>query len=478
MKSTTIPQASWRELLTRQYLPKLAIMALALWLHASNSMLTATTMPSAVDEIGGLNLISWTFVLYLAGSITAAASISLLVASLGLKATMIRTAVVFSIGCVVVATAANMPVLLIGRILQGLGGGGLIALVYVSQDRFFPNHLVPRTIALLSSVWMMASFSGPVIGGAFATIGEWRLAYWVFAAQGLLLIPAVHFLLKSAEPELQLAAEPIPIVRLLLLGSAIMLVAISGAYYHPLGSPLLILLGCMALVLFVLRDRSAARSRMLPAEVSDFSHAIGNGILGVLLLCISIMSFLVYGPLILIELYGLTPLQAGFIVLLESLAWGSAAIIFSGVRGDSEPRLIRIGSALVLLGLVLTAIVFPRVWLWPLIFAVLLLNGGFGMMWGFIIKRIIAAAAPVDKDRTSSLLPITQQTGFALGAALSGLIANRLGISEIPDLAATRLENLRQIAFWLFAGFVPLACLGNLMVWRFVSIRIADRSAK
>ena len=97
------------------------------------------------------------------------------------------------------------------------------------------------------------------------------------------------------------------------------------------------------------------------------------------------------------------------------------------------------------------------------------------MMWGFIIKRIIAAAAPADKDRTSSLLPITQQTGFALGAALSGLIANRLGISEIPDLAGidqqeTRLENLRQIAFWLFAGFVPLACLGNLMVWRFVSI--------
>ena len=478
MKSTTIPQASWRELLTRQYLPKLAIMALALWLHASNSMLTATTMPSAVDEIGGLNLISWTFVLYLAGSITAAASISLLVASLGLKATMIRTAVVFSIGCVVVATAANMPVLLIGRILQGLGGGGLIALVYVSQDRFFPNHLVPRTIALLSSVWMMASFSGPVIGGAFATMGEWRLAYWAFAAQGLLLIPAVHFLLKSAEPELKLAAEPIPIVRLLLMGSAIMLVAISGAYYHPLCSPLLTLLGCMALVLFVLRDRRAARSRMLPAEVTDFSHAIGNGIVGVLLLCISIMSFLVYGPLILIELYGLTPLQAGFIVLLESLAWGSAAIIFSGVRGDSEPRLIRIGSALVLLGLVLTAIVFPRVWLWPLIFAVLLLNGGFGMMWGFIIKRIIAAAAPVDKDRTSSLLPITQQTGFALGAALSGLIANRFGISEMPYLAATRLEDLRQIAFWLFAGFVPLACLGNLMVWRFVSIRIADRSAK
>jgi predicted MFS family arabinose efflux permease len=194
-------------------------------------------------------------------------------------------------------------------------------------------------------------------------------------------------------------------------------------------------------------------------------------------LCISIMSFLVYGPLILIELYGLTPLQAGFIVLLESLAWGSAAIIFSGVSRASEPRLIRIGAALVLLGLIATAIVFPRGWLWGVVFAVLLLNGGFGMMWGFIIKRIIAAAAPDDKDRTSSLLPITQQTGFALGAALSGLIANRFGISEMPDLAETRLQDLREIAFWLFAGFVPLACLGNWMVWRFVSDRAASSAA-
>jgi MFS family permease len=468
MSTTTDPQASWRELLSRQHLPKLVIMALALWLHASNSMLTATTMPSAVAEIGGLNLISWTFALYLAGSISAAASISLVVANLGLKRTMIRTALLFSLGCVVVATSPNMPVLLIGRLLQGLGGGSLIALVYISQDRFFPNHLVPRTVAFLSSVWMVASFSGPVIGGAFATAGEWRLAYWAFAVQGMLLVPAVRFLLKSAAPQLLLEAEPIPFVRLLLLSAAILLVSISGAYYHPLATPVLIALGCLALVLFVLRDRHAKRGRMLPAEVIDFSHAIGNGILGVLLLCVSIMSFLVYGPLILIELYGLNPLQAGFVVLLESLAWGSAAILFSGVRRESEPRLIRVGAGMVLLGLVAMAIVFPRGWLWAVVFAVVLLNGGFGMMWGFIIKRIIAAAAPSDKDRTASLLPITQQTGFALGAALSGLIANYFGVSDSPNLAEIRL-----VAFWLFAGFVPFALIGNLMVWRFVSLRVA-----
>ncbi len=50
--------ARWSEILTRDYASKLATLSLAIWLHASNSMLTATTMPSAVEDIGGLNLIS------------------------------------------------------------------------------------------------------------------------------------------------------------------------------------------------------------------------------------------------------------------------------------------------------------------------------------------------------------------------------------------------------------------------------------
>ena len=464
MISSDQPQATWRELLTREYLPRIVTMALALWLHASNSMLTATTMPSAVDEIGGLEFISWTFALYLAGSICAAASISLLVAKLGLQKTMIRAALVFTAGCVLVATAPQMAILLAGRLLQGLGGGALIALVYVCQDRFFPNHLVPRTVALLSTVWMMASFSGPVIGGAFATLGEWRLAYWAFALQGLLLVPAVRFLLAGGA-EVEVEGDRIPIVRLLLLAAAILLVSISAAWYRPLVSPMLVLLGCIALLSFVHRDVHAVRSRMLPSQVTDLGHAIGNGIAATFLLCVSIMSFIVYGPLILIELYGLNPLQAGLVVLAETIAWGTAAVLFSGVGAARETRLIRIGSVCIPAGLIAMAILFPRQQLFALIVAVCVVNGAMGMMWGFIIKRIIGAAPAEEKDRAASLLPITQQTGFALGAALSGLIANGLGIELRPGPDA-----LRAIAFWMFAAFVPLALVGTIMAWRFVAV--------
>ena len=64
-----------------------------------------------------------------------------------------------------------MPVLLAGRTVQGLGGGALVALVFVAQDRFFPNRLVPRIMACLSVIWMASALCGPLIGGAFATAG-------------------------------------------------------------------------------------------------------------------------------------------------------------------------------------------------------------------------------------------------------------------------------------------------------------------
>ncbi len=471
MNSSIEQGASWRELLTREHLPRLATMALAIWLHASNSMLTATTMPSAVEEIGGLEWISWAFALYLAGSISAAATMSLVVAKAGLASTMKRAAIVFTVGCIVVALAPNMALLLFGRVLQGVGGGSLIALVYLCQDRFFPNRLVPKAVALMSTIWMLAAFSGPVIGGAFATYDTWRGAYWAFAAQGLLLVPAVHFLLRESGPGLDIEGERIPIVRLLMLGSAIIMVSMAAAYYHPLGSPLLVFGGVLALVLFVYRDLNASAARMLPSQVTDLGHAIGNGILATFLLCVSIMAFIVYGPLIMIELYGLNPLEAGFVVLLESLAWGTASVTFSGTRASAEPRLIRIGGGCVLAGLVGSAILFPMVSLVGIILATVVLNGGMGMMWGFIIKRVIAAAPGAEKDRTSSLLPITQQCGFAIGAALSGLIANGLGIEQQPTT-----ETLKLVAFWMFAGFVPLALLGNVMAWRFVGRRFAGES--
>lgn len=462
---TTIAQdaASWREILSPQYASKVATLVLAVWLHASNSMLTATTMPSAVEEIGGLNLLHWTFALYLVGSIIAGASVGLLVVRAGIRTTMIRAAMVYAVGSAVVAMAPSMPIVLVGRVLQGLGGGGLMGLVYISQDRFFPNHFVPRIVACMSLTWMLAAFSGPMIGGAFATWGVWRMAYWAYGAQGLLLIVAIRALLPTEKPDPAANSERIPIVRLFFLAAAIFLVSMAGADYDRLLSPLLVVLGVISLVFFVFRDRDANSSRILPREVTNLNHTLGNGVLTIFLLCLCIMSFLIYAPPILIKLYGLTPFKAGLVVMVETVGWSGSAILFSGIAANREPALIRTGSAMILLGLIGLALTLPGGTLWLVVIVALFSNAGFGMMWGYIIKRVVAAAPDDEKNRTSALLPMTLQSGFALGAALAGIIANSLGLSE--DMTD---DGIRLVAFWIFAGFVPMALAGNIFAWRFV----------
>ena len=429
-------------------------------------MLATTTLPSAIDEIGGLNLISWAFALYLLGSIIAASAISLVVASLGLRRSFLLAAFAYAVGCAICALAPSMEILLFARIVQGLGGGSLMALVFISQDRFFPNHFIPRLVACMSVTWSVSAFCGPLIGGAFATAGMWRMAFWLFFGQAIILVIAIHFMMREPIPEKNLETQKLPIIRLMFLALSILSISAAGAYFETGRSAGLIVLGIAFLALFLLRDRRAGSNRMFPLDAINLAHPIGAGIAMAFCLSMSIMSFLVYGPLILINLYGLSPLASGFVVVVESIAWGCAAVIFSGVSFSKEASLIRIGSVLVLAGLILMAIFFPQGPLWWIVICSTVSGSGFGMMWGFVVRRIADASPNDERDRVSSLIPTVQQLGFALGAALSGLLANGLGLSEtISD------NEFREITFWLFAGFTPLAMIGMGLAWRFTRPR-------
>ena len=452
----------WREILTREHLPRLLTLCMAIWLHAANSMLTAATMPEAIADIGGLRLISWAFALYLMGSIVAATAISVCVASYGLRRTMLASTLVYTLGCVICAAAPAMPVLLAGRTVQGLGGGALVALVYLAQDRFFPNRLAPRIVACLSVVWTASALCGPLIGGAFATVGLWRFAFWSFALQGLLLAAAVHPLLARIHAEPAVQARPIPVVRLAFVAGAILAISFAGTVTSMVLAVTLALSGCVCLGLFVARDSTAGRTRLLPIHATSLDHPVGCGIAMTFVFSLSMMSFLVYGPILLIRLYQLTPLEAGLVVVTESLGWGAGAFFLSGLAPAQEGRLIRVGSGMLVAGLAAQAWFMPYGSLWLIVASAFFGAAGFGMMWGYIIKLVVAHASRDDRDRAGSLLPSAQQTGFALGAALAGIIANALGFEH-----TTRIEEYRTAAFWLFAAFVPPALLGNVIAWRF-----------
>jgi len=432
------------------------VLCLGVWLHAADSLVAATAMPSAVREIGGAALIYWTVALYQLGSIVAGAATGLLVVRLGLCWAMSVASLIYASGCVVSALASTMELMLLGRLLQGLGGGGMMALAFVGVTQLFPEILWPQIIALISGVWGISALTGPLVGGVFASAGWWRGAFWSFAGQALVLLALMPLLPGATAAH----TERLPWRRLGLLSLGILAVLQAGMQVGVAATLALVGVSVLLLGLFLYQEARAA-VRLLPRAVLDPRTGWGPGFVMILAMSTATVSFTIYGPYLMETLYGVSPLAGGFMLAAESVAWSLAAIVFAGATVRREPLLIRTGVLCITGGIVGFALVMPHgpvIWLLPW---ALLQGAGFGMCWAFVVRRLVARVDPTDRVRTSSAAPTLQMIGYALGAALAGMVANGLGLADSAGMAVVRV-----VGFWVFAGFLPLAGLGVWGGWR------------
>jgi MFS family permease len=438
--------------------PTVIVLCLGVWLHAADSLLAATMMPSAIAEIGGLAFIYWTVALYQLGSIVAGAATGILALRFGLGAAMAAAALVYAVGCVLSALAPDMAVMLLGRLLQGCGGGWMVALAHVGLTQLFPPERWPQLLAVISGVWGVSALTGPLIGGVFATAGAWRGGFLAFALQALALAAAMPWLLGRAGSRTR-AAEPVPAGRILALSAGVVAVLAAGVQAAPLSALLLVALGGALLAAALLAERR--RNQLFPPRPLDLRRPWGPGYVMVLALSVATVSFTVYGPLLMETLFGATPLVAGFMIAVESVSWTLAAIAFAGAGPRLEPALIRCGALTVTLGIAGLALAMPHGPPAALLPWVALLGAGFGMAWAFVMRRVVESAPTGERERAASSLPTMQLLGYALGAAASGIVANLAGLAA--DAARPVVESA---AFWLFAAFLPVAALGVAAAWR------------
>ncbi len=270
-----------------------------IWLHAANSLLIVTTLPSAVMQIGGDAYVAWTYTLYMLASILIGASTGLLALTLGLRNVFIASGVLFALGCAVSALAPDMATMLIGRFIQGMGGGGQVALVFVALDRLFTKAMLPKLVALTSAVWSMSASCGPLVGGIFANMGMWRGAFWAFALQAVLFVLLVLWAVPRDRKRKATAspARP-PYLRLLTLAGGILLISQAGADPDPLIAPAMVALAGVLLGLFLWRDRVRRGNAMLPPDPFAPRTAYGAGLLLTITLAAATASLFNLRPLL------------------------------------------------------------------------------------------------------------------------------------------------------------------------------------
>ncbi|MEM9589776.1 MAG: MFS transporter [Pseudomonadota bacterium] len=436
-----------------------------MWLHAGDSLIVATMLPSIVAEVGGEELVAWTYLLYVLASVVAGSAAALMTMRFGLRAPMATTAIVFGIGCLVSALAANMPVILIGRLLQGIGGGVLVSLAFIATREIFPSHLFPKAIAAMSTLWGASAFLGPLLGGVFVELANWRWGFAAFAAQAGVL--AMFVLLQKD----QMSPNPgdplgVPWKGLLILTLAVLSIGLAGVDVEPMKSSAFIAIGVLLFVAFLRLDARAGSLRMLPQAPFNLGTPTGAALLMVFGLSLATVTNTIYGTLLLSRIHGVSALGAGYVLACGSIGWSIAAFAFSNSREALDARLIVTGTSIITATLVGFALFFPSGPVWA-IAALSLANGaGFGMCWGFVLRRATALAHPDEGQRVTGAITTVQRIGYAFGAAFIGIVGNALGFEATRDAGA-----LGRLASLLFVASMPFATLALVAMTRFVTYK-------
>lgn len=457
--STSEPKSTgWGDLLADGRLPRFALICLGVWLNAADSLVTATIMPSVGADLGGYAYFAWATAGFLVGAILAGASAGRLSELFGLKASTALAGVIMAVGCVMSAMAPDVGTFLAGRLIQGLGSGWISGFAMVAIAFMFPERHLARVFSAVTFVWGIATVLGPLFGGLVLEGGGWRDVFWLFALQAVVFSAAAPFLLAgSAKGE---GGPGIPWLQLGVLAVGVAAIAVADVLRNAALSIGLVTGGIVVLGLVVWID-GRARVRLLPHRAGDLRTVCGSGYLAMFALTAASMGFAIYGPPILQQLRGFTPLWAGYAIGVESLAWTVAAMAVAGATGVWDRRWTRLGALCLTLSLVILTWAMgdgPLAWI---LVGGSLLGAAFGFSWAFMSRRVLAALSDEDRAIGSSAITAVRQTGAAAGAAISGVAANMAGFAHgLTDASA------RSASVWVFASVIPLALIGTWATFR------------
>lgn len=423
---------------------------LGVTLVAFEALAVVTIAPRLSAELGGTNLYGWVFSGLLLTSLVGTVLGGQLADERGPGQVIFLGIAVFGLGLIVGAAAPSMPVLILGRLLQGLGGGAMVTALYAVVNLAYSDALRPTLFAAMSSAWVVPGLVGPLLAAFVASHVGWRAVFWgllpLLLVVAALTVPAFR---RFPKPEPKGGASRLPKALQLALGTGLFLSGLTlgtwwGALLLVVGGPLALL----SLRSLVPAGTLSARAG-LPAVVASralfYSSFAG------------VEAFLAY---MLIRIHHYDEVTASVVIATGALSWASGSFVQARLdkRATGEgPRTRRVQTGVVLISVGLTvqlaALFSPALSLpisvvgWGL--------AGLGMGLAHATSSVLAFAdAPEGEGgQVSASLQLADQFSSALSAGIGGALlalATRLGLSETSGVAWAFVFCLMLVYLSLF----------------------------
>ncbi len=457
----------------------LTALMLAIFLGALDQTIVAVSLPAISARFNDVGLLAWVISGYMV-AMTVAVPIYGKLGDLYGRRRMILTGIsLFTLASIACALAQDMQQLVMARVLQGIGAGGMVSVSQAIIGDFVPPRERGRYQGYFSSMYAVASVAGPVLGGWLTEYLSWRWVFWINLPLGLLALWAIRRALAGMPVQhRQARVDYLGAVLLIVgLGSLLLGITLVGQGQPWTAPPVLALFACavLGLALFVGHERRYDEP-LLPMDL------FGNR---VAVLCWGVIFFASFQSISLTMLMplryqGITGAGADSAALhLLPLAMGLPLGAFTGGRmtsrtGRFKPQILA-GAVLMPMAIFAMAITPPQA---GLLSAVFMLLTGIACGLQFPTSLVGTQSAVQSKDigvatsttnlfrslggamgvacMSSLLLALLQQGGFELlGNPLLGSL--KAGEAE-PHTQMKLLETFRQ----LLLGSAGIALLGLL----------------
>lgn len=446
---STLPDAPPVEAEARPDLTTLIVYCgalVAMFMATIDMQIVVTALPTIAGELGNLHLFGWVGAAYLLSTAAVSPFYGKLGDMYGRKNVVLTAIGLFVLGSLVCGMAWSMESLIAARVLQGIGGGGLMVSAFAMIGELFSPRDRAKYQGYSSAVFALSSVLGPLAGGYITGLFGWRWVFLVNLPIGIIVMAVLAFAMRSRFNEKKHHVD--------YLGGALLAIGTTAIVYwgyHVLDPSrpdtftfVLPLLALVAIILFIMVERRAGEP-IVPLRL--FAISTVSIISGVSLVAGTVtLGMFFYFALYMQTLTGLSPAEVGFLFLPASMTSMVISIVAGRViaatgRYKWMPVVAMGMGGLLMIGFVFTSQHTP---IWVLAAMMATFGISMGLQFQVLIVAIQAAAPLQDIGAVTSLITQARTLGASLGLALNGAVmiwALNRQTAELPADAAALLPQ-------------------------------------